>query len=1047
MMKSKLLILVLLFSFSCVITFAQSSPQPWQPENEVNFYTYPAIPHRVQGIVQDKYGYIWLGSTDGLYRFDGINYKRYVHNEYNVNSICANNCYPMLVDSQGLMWIRTSSGLSVMNTSINTFRNYYLSDSLFNDIISGVLEDNKHNIWICSMGRKNLTKYEPTTNKFTSFMFSDSVYSKGCRTFGITYDHDKIIYTASDAGVVPFNTTTEKYENSLPGAYPGYGEKLFNWGTQCVLNSKDGKLYTGYWNNPKDVLVVGIYGKQNKFVSGETPSVEPKYYNTGTLAEKSDNELWIGTSLGALFVYNKKTNTCVLCKHNVDDPKSFPLEPNSLTSSIFKDKAGCTWINADNKLVKADDMDQTVKRYRIIQTNDVKDEYTITINTVVKDWNKNKLLIGTWSGYGFYKADESTKVLENSRVYACKKNSFNAMIEIIKGNDGNRWAVNVNELLRYDTIKKTFVPFETDKPFPSNITDYFSFNSLIEDSRGHLLMGTFRHGLYDFNPKDNTCVNYPETLYNPKHAGSDMMHPCFEDSDGNIWLVSFDGTYLFNLRNKSFTRVDYKPGDKKYNDGRDLLKDKHGNIWKTSEHNGFRKYNPVSKKFELVMTNIDTRQIRMSDMQEDNRGYIWINTEEEICRFDPLRNTFLFPKQTMGIDMGLSIAGFCKEDGTLYTSNGALLYETNTNRFDGNLNVPNIVFNSFKIFNRDTVFAENLNDIKTITLPYDKNFISVEFAALNFSHSEYNQYAYRMDGVDLDWVMSGNKNSASYSNLAPGAYVLHVKGSNNTGLWNQTGATLTIIITPPWWQTWWARLCMGAAVALLLVAGIKLYTARKLHIQKTEFEKQQALDAERSRISRDLHDDIGAGLTGISMLSEQLQHLSEPERIQKNASKIRESSSQLVDVMSEIVWSMNSKNDNLENLLGFIRNYVLNYFEGLPVKLSMEYPDVIPDVEIKSKERRNVFLVVKETLNNIVKHAQATEVVLHVDINANGMKIKITDNGKGFEISQVRRFGNGLKNMQSRMNEIGGSFDIRTEGGKGTITDIFIYCKISGEDA
>ncbi|HYV91173.1 MAG TPA: tetratricopeptide repeat protein, partial [Chitinophagales bacterium] len=200
--------------------------------------------------------------------------------------------------------------------------------------------------------------------------------------------------------------------------------------------------------------------------------------------------------------------------------------------------------------------------------------------------------------------------------------------------------------------------------------------------------------------------------------------------------------------------------------------------------------------------------------------------------------------------------------------------------------------------------------------------------------------------------------------------------------------------------------------------------------------KQKALEQERSRISRDLHDDLGSGLTGILMMSDQIQATDNKELIGNSVEKIKNSSRYMVDQMGEIIWAMNAKNDTMENLFSYIHTYALDYFENQDIKLQISLPEKTPDIVMSGMMRRNIFLVVKESLNNITKHAHATEVSMKIELNGSGVNINFLDNGKGFEMEKTRKFGNGLKNMESRMTDINGTFRIESVPGKGAKTFI-----------
>ncbi|MEI7727460.1 MAG: two-component regulator propeller domain-containing protein, partial [Bacteroidota bacterium] len=983
-------------------------------------------PHKAQGFAQDKYGYLWIGSSDGFYRFDGVTFKQYIHNEEDTNSTGLHFCHPFLVDSRGTLWTKNASGLSMLNTSTRQFRNFNFSDTLFNDVITGVTEDSKNNVWISSSGRKNLTKYEALKNKFTAYTVPDSFYTKRMRTFGHALSIDGNIYLATDNGLIRFNTRTEKYEKRFLCLFPGKGEKPRIRGIQCVMSDKEGDVYTGFWSNYPGQLLIGRLNKKLQLIECFVAANISKNYVTLNIIEKSDDELWIVTNMSGLFCFNKRSKHGILIEHQPDNPLSFPDGPTSEVNSTFNDRNGCSWINTGSKIVKADPLDQLVKRYNIGKLFGIDPNMEFFINTALKLPDHHKLFIGTWAAAGLYEVDLRYNKVKVNKTYKDKELKECGIQQIIKDHKGEFLAITQQQILKYNKGIGKFISCWT---VPDSIRDNFAFTSIMEDDRGHLWMGTYRHGVYDFNPQDFSYLRYSKQVYNPVYDRSDMIKPCFQDIKGNIWFSSFDGVYVFSLKNKSFSRISYKPGDRNYNDARDMLKDKKGNIWRSTARGGFQEYNPKTGMFELVKSNIDTRPFIMGDMTEDNRGYIWLSADEEICRFDPVHHQFLFPKQTMNLEMGTQIIGFCAEDGTLYTSCSPVLYETNTNLFNGNPQVPEIVFNNFKVLNRDTVFSENLNEIKTVTLPYDKNFISLEFAALNFSHSENNQYAYKLDGVDKDWVMNGNKNSASYSNLGPGKHVFHVKACNNTGLWNEEGRSLVIIITPPWWQRWWFSVSIAVMAMMFMLSAMKLYNARKLRIQKTEFEKQLALDRERSRISRDLHDEVGSTLSSINIIA----NMDETSAMlpEEKLNRIKKQTHSVLEKMGEIIWLMNPANNSFENIFTHIKEYASELLEAKEIAFGFQAEGDFSAIHIPVEQRRDLYLIMKESINNLAKYSECTRTNIHITIENSKLIVRITDNGKGFDDATTPS-GNGLVNMRKRAEGLNAIFSINSELNQGT---------------
>jgi signal transduction histidine kinase len=301
--------------------------------------------------------------------------------------------------------------------------------------------------------------------------------------------------------------------------------------------------------------------------------------------------------------------------------------------------------------------------------------------------------------------------------------------------------------------------------------------------------------------------------------------------------------------------------------------------------------------------------------------------------------------------------------------------------------------------------------------------------------SQATKFRYRLKGFD-DWVETSEDRLANYTNVPSGKYTFQLQAANNEGIWNQQLLELPVHIATPWWQTWWFRLLAAILVMALVFLGLRFYINRKVELQRLTMEKKQAIEKERTRIATDMHDDLGAGLSRIKFLSETIgmkkqQHLPTEEAIDH----IRTYSHEMIDKMGEIVWALNEKNDTLWDLLSYTRAYAVEYLEQNGIACHVVEPDAIPQRVVSSEFRRNIYLTVKEALHNVVKHAQATDVFISIDIAADRLSIQISDNGKGFD-KPGRASGNGLLNMQARIRELRGQIDFVNRNG--TLVDIAV---------
>jgi signal transduction histidine kinase len=289
--------------------------------------------------------------------------------------------------------------------------------------------------------------------------------------------------------------------------------------------------------------------------------------------------------------------------------------------------------------------------------------------------------------------------------------------------------------------------------------------------------------------------------------------------------------------------------------------------------------------------------------------------------------------------------------------------------------------------------------------------------------------------VDKDWVEGGTGRSAHYYNIAPGDYRFRAVACNKDGVWNEEGASLAFILRPHYWQTWWAQ---GAAGLLVLgaVSGIARYvTRRRMQRQLELLEQRHAIEKERGRIAKDIHDDLGSSLTRIMMLGERAEEgLEKRDGVGVQLGKIVTTARHTVQALDEIVWAVNPENDSLEGLVQYIGHYADELFEDSPIRCRLELPAELPACDLTAEVRHDLFLAVKEAFNNILKHSKASQVHVKVTMQSKKFEILIEDNGCGFdsEVASHNGKGNGLRNMRKRIEAIRGQLDLTSTPGRDT---------------
>ncbi|HET9744860.1 MAG TPA: triple tyrosine motif-containing protein, partial [Chitinophagaceae bacterium] len=374
-------------------------------------------------------------------------------------------------------------------------------------------------------------------------------------------------------------------------------------------------------------------------------------------------------------------------------------------------------------------------------------------------------------------------------------------------------------------------------------------------------------------------------------------------------------------------------------------------------------------------------------------------------------------------NMGRCVAG---------TTNGLVSFYPSNVQFI--TNTPRARLTAFYI--NDALDTANVNpdEIENIKLSAKQNTFSLDFSPVSFFHTADCSFEYKLDGYDDNWIKSGVTKYTRYSKIPPGKYLFMLRVLDNQGNPGPNDKVLEISIAKSFWQT---NFFKAGLFVVLLIAGwlfLKWYSNEKMKKQKAELEKLKAIEKERTRIATDMHDDLGAGLSRIKFLSETIGIKKQRQQsFDEDIAKIREYSHEMIDKMGEIVWALNEKNDTLSDLLSYTRAYAVEYLSQNGISCTVDAPEHFPTTFLSGEFRRDIYLTVKEALHNIVKHAQASGVTIRININST-LRIEIQDNGIGFDRTKIRSFSNGLSNMESRVMEINGKFEILN--GRGTVIKI-----------
>ena len=407
----------------------------------------------------------------------------------------------------------------------------------------------------------------------------------------------------------------------------------------------------------------------------------------------------------------------------------------------------------------------------------------------------------------------------------------------------------------------------------------------------------------------------------------------------------------------------------------------------------------------------------------DGDNTVWVGTPSGLDRIDVLRNdsfavTHILPGNEMQVDRVTRSA-----DGTHWVVVDGAYLQIAPAGLSPDKRPPPVLFSQVFVGN-DLAFQI---PGQPLSLRHDQRSLSFNVAVPSFTDESQVRFSYLLEGsTDAQWSAPSHQTAINFVNLPPGKYTLHVKARFISGLYPDVTGEYVFVIRPPWWQTMGFRVTVVLLLAAGIGWGIRRYTQKRLEAQRILLEGRQAIEKERTRIATDMHDDLGAGLSRIKFLSDTIgikQQRQQP--IEEEIDGIREYSKEMIDKMGEIVWALNQKNDLLSDLLSYTRSYAAAYLMQAGIRSRIDLPEEFPNSVVSGEFRRNVYLAVKEALHNIVKHAQAQEVSIRMEVGL-ALAIVLEDDGVGFDRGTVRPFSNGLHNMEQRIGELGGELVIAT---------------------
>ncbi|MDB6122270.1 MAG: Two component regulator, sensor protein [Pedosphaera sp.] len=966
----------------------------------------------VRALAQTREGYLWIGTDNGVTRFDGVHFVSFGERE----GLRCGAVSRILEDARGALWIGSvNDGLTRWQDG--KFVTFTTRDGLPADSITALAEDNEGRLWVGTArglgslldGRWTTLTNEAVQGKAITGLFNDK---KG-----------RLWMTVTGAGVFQFQ------DGRLNPLMDGSADRLLR-DPHCVLVDQNDRLWVG----AGDDFVLCRAGSQ--WTRYRIPRHLDKPF-VNTLAESPDGTVWAGSVSEGLFHFKDGKLLAISASSGMLD---------NFVESLLVDREGNLWVGTSAGL------------------NQLRPKSVSFVGPA------EGLGYGPVQGLAEFASGEIWAGKANDGLYRWQARNFSRLAlaglseseaqvnAVLATHDGGGWVASSKGLLHITDPKA-----DSTNAQPAELIELDAI-SLAEDREGAVWAGTRDGKIWRLHGGARVAAtNFWQTR---------PITAILPGADGSLWIGT-DGAGLHSYQNQSHFQLG-KTNGLLSDSIRTLHQDAQGVLWIGTAGGGLARWQ--QGHITVFTTREGLPDDTISQILEDDAGRLWLGSNRgiaavskaELNNFAAGKATTLYPRifgRAEGMlseecTGGFYPAGLKARNGLLWFSTLKGLVVVNPRFKNPATGGPSVILeqvmldgallSSFPVTgskaeaqNRKPGNEEAVTP--TLRIPPGKHRIELRYTGLNFTAPERVRFRYRLEGLDSDWVDAGSLRTAFYSYVPPGKHQFRVIACDGDGVWNESGASLALTVMPYFWQTWW--FLGSAAFGLFISVGgtIRFVEKGKVQSQLKHLERARALERERARIAQDLHDDLGASLSRIFLLSDMARggkHSDSQTGI--HVDKISELAGQTLRALDEIVWAVRPGSDSLQSLVDYIAHFAGELFNDNSVRCRLALPDTLPARSLPPEMRHNIFLIAKEALTNVMKHAAAREVCVQVQATADSLEVVIQDDGRGFDPanSQSVREGNGLGNMRRRAEAVGGKFAMETAIGKGTTIRLLVNFQI-----
>ena len=977
---------------------------------------------RVAQIVQDDLGFIWFGTQYGLNRYDGYDFKVFVHKPGIEDSLAGAYIFSLLKDRDGMLWIGCNQTLDRFDPRTETFSHYNVDPehAEIGGTVFHISQDHRGALWLAT--GTGLHRLDPATRAIVHYRHSatdpESLSTDDVKWSG--EDREGRFWVGTADGLDEFDRDTGKVRLHIPVPDPfkvsffedrkgrfwvihntGFGLALYDRASNTLApvsfyaHEPSPESLSGVQEIQEDehgLLWIATIGEgllqynpdQQHFVQYRNHPEDPNSIaedDVNTLFKDRGGNLWLGLKLGAN-VFRPAAPLFESFQHQGDDPDGLSSD---FVSAIYDDSNGSLWIGTKNGVEQIDR--GTGKKVQMITGDGVSKPNVVAIT---KDAS-GLLWMGSFTqGLTSYDLRSHKYVHYRHRTYDPTSLSSDTVHALLRDHAGNLWVGTDDGLDRFDPMSKSFRVFKRD----AGGTSGQRYIAITEDPSGFLWLGTHDSGLHKFDPKKGTFEVYKPDPADPASLRDAMTPSVHVSALGTVWVAT---------------------------------------------QNGLNRFDPVTGQFSAYDSTNGLPGNLIDCILEDGRGNLWLSTNNGLSRFEPSSETFANYTTADGLP-GNDLTGWsaCSKnrDGELFFGGFSGAVAFSPEKLIDSPSEPSLVFTDFLVSGvSDVVGPERIlkNSIpytRGLTLTHEERAFSVTFANLQYTHPESTRYRYRLEGLDSNWYEAGGgSRRATFTTLPAGNYVLHVQAHGARGNWSEPGITLRVAVLPPWWATWWIRIVYALLLAVLAWSAYQWRLRLFVHQLQIRMEERVS---ERTRIAHELHDTLLQGLLSASLqLAVADEKLEETAPAKGRVHRVSEMLRLMIAESRNTVQGLRvSRAEDLEDAIAGVPRDL-----GDSGKLSVSVVAEGQPRALQAGVRDEVYWIARESITNALRHSKGSAVRITLHYLKDAFLLSVRDDGCGID-SQTLKTGRenhfGLVGMTERARGIRGTLSVSSAPGAGT---------------